>query len=65
MADDTIQDAYGPLQGYPTTFIIDRDGQIRNKKLGREPVGRVREGNPRGPQAARALKQGAGLAITP
>jgi peroxiredoxin len=38
MADDAIQDAYGPLQGYPTTFIIDRDGQIRNKKLGREPA---------------------------
>jgi peroxiredoxin len=38
MADDVVQDAYGPLQGYPTTFIIDRDGQIRNKKLGREPA---------------------------
>jgi peroxiredoxin len=38
MADDAVQDAYGPLQGYPTTFIIDRDGQIRNKKLGREPA---------------------------
>jgi peroxiredoxin len=36
MADDSIQDAYGPIQGYPTTFIIDRDGKIRNKKLGRE-----------------------------
>jgi peroxiredoxin len=38
MADDAIQDAYGPLQGYPTTFIIDRDGRIRDKKLGREPA---------------------------
>lgn len=38
MADDSIQDAFGPLQGYPTTFIIDRDGMIRNKKLGRMPA---------------------------
>ncbi len=38
MADDNIQDAFGPLQGYPTTFIIDRDGVIRNKKLGRMPA---------------------------
>ena len=38
MADDTVQDAYGPLQGYPTTFIIDRDGRIRDKKLGRMPA---------------------------
>jgi thiol-disulfide isomerase/thioredoxin len=36
MADDDIQDAYGPFGGYPTTFIIDRDGKIRDKKLGRE-----------------------------
>jgi peroxiredoxin len=38
MADDSIQDAYGPIQGYPTTFIIDRDGHIRDKKLGRMPA---------------------------
>jgi len=38
MADDDIQNAYGPLQGYPTTFIIDRQGNIRDKKLGRKPV---------------------------
>jgi peroxiredoxin len=38
MADDNIQDAYGPLGGYPTTFIIDREGHIRDKKLGRKPV---------------------------
>jgi peroxiredoxin len=38
MADDTIQDAFGINQGYPTTFIIDRDGNIRNKKVGREPT---------------------------
>ncbi len=38
MADDDIQDAYGPIGGYPTTFIIDREGHIRDKKLGRKPV---------------------------
>ena len=38
MADDQIQDAFAPIQGYPTTFIVDRDGMIRNKKLGREPT---------------------------
>jgi peroxiredoxin len=38
MGDDDIQNAYGPLQGYPTTFIIDRDGQIRDRKLGRKPA---------------------------
>ena len=38
MANDDIQNAYGPIQGYPTTFIIDRDGQIRGMKLGRKPA---------------------------
>ena len=38
MADEKIQDAYAPIEGYPTTFIIDRDGMIRNKKLGSRPT---------------------------
>jgi thiol-disulfide isomerase/thioredoxin len=38
MADDDIQTAYGPILGYPTTFIIDRSGLIRDKKLGRMPA---------------------------
>jgi thiol-disulfide isomerase/thioredoxin len=38
MADDEIQNTFAPIQGYPTTFIIDREGRIRNKKLGREPT---------------------------
>jgi thiol-disulfide isomerase/thioredoxin len=38
MADDDIQEAFGPLQGYPTTFIIDREGRVVNKKLGRSPA---------------------------
>ena len=38
MADDEILGAFAPIQGYPTTFIIDREGRVRNKKLGREPT---------------------------
>ena len=38
MADDQIQDLFAPIQGYPTTLIIDRDGNIRDRKLGREPT---------------------------
>ena len=38
MADDQIQELFAPIQGYPTTLIIDRDGKIRDRKLGREPT---------------------------
>jgi peroxiredoxin len=38
MGDDAVADAFGPIDGYPTTFIIDRDGLIRSKKLGRKPA---------------------------
>jgi len=38
IADDQVQDLFAPIQGYPTTFIIDLDGLIRDKKLGREPT---------------------------
>ncbi len=38
MGDDDIVGAFAPIQGYPTTFIIDREGRVRNKKLGREPT---------------------------
>ena len=38
MWDDEIVGAFAPIQGYPTTFIIDREGRVRNKKLGREPT---------------------------
>ena len=36
MGDDDIVNAFAPIDGYPTTFIIDRDGLIRNKKLGKK-----------------------------
>jgi thiol-disulfide isomerase/thioredoxin len=38
MADEKIQDLFHVNQGYPTTFIIGRDGKIRAKKVGREPT---------------------------
>ncbi len=38
MGDDAIVDAFSPIRGYPTTFIIDRDGLIRKSKLGRKPA---------------------------
>ncbi len=38
MGNDDILGAFAPIEGYPTTFIIDRDGLIRSKKLGRKPA---------------------------
>jgi len=34
MSDDQIGRAFGGLQAIPTTFIIDRDGIIRDRKVG-------------------------------
>jgi thiol-disulfide isomerase/thioredoxin len=39
MADDAVQDAFGgteAITAIPTTFIIDRDGNIRDRKMGSE-----------------------------
>jgi peroxiredoxin len=38
MGDDDIVSAFAPIDGYPTTFIIDRDGLVRSKKLGKKPA---------------------------
>ena len=38
MADDDIQSAFGGMDAIPTTFIIDRSGQIRDRKVGAEPM---------------------------
>jgi thiol-disulfide isomerase/thioredoxin len=38
MGNDDIVGAFAPIDGYPTTFIIDRDGLLRSKKLGRKPA---------------------------
>ena len=37
LGDDKIQSEYGVNQGYPTTFVIDREGVIRWKGLGSPP----------------------------
>lgn len=36
IGDDAIVDAFGGFNAIPTTFIIDRDGNIRDKKTGTE-----------------------------
>ena len=38
MFNEDILNAYGPIEAYPTTFIIDREGVIRDKKLVARPV---------------------------
>ena len=38
LGDDKTQEAYGVDQGYPTTFVIDREGKIRYKALGAVPA---------------------------
>ncbi len=37
MADDSVVDAFGGMDAIPTTFIIDRDGNIRDRKVGADP----------------------------
>ena len=36
MSDENMQAAFGPMDAIPTTFLIDRSGQIRDKKVGSE-----------------------------
>jgi peroxiredoxin len=36
MGDEAIQAAFGGLEAIPTTFLIDRSGQIRDRKVGAE-----------------------------
>jgi peroxiredoxin len=38
MADEAVQSAFGGVEAIPTTFLIDRNGQIRNRKVGVEPT---------------------------
>ena len=38
MGDDDITAAFGGMDAIPTTFIIDRAGQIRDRKVGSEPT---------------------------
>ncbi|WP_414663435.1 TlpA family protein disulfide reductase [Horticoccus sp. 23ND18S-11] len=36
MGDDRVVAAFGGVEGIPTTFLIDRTGQIRDRKVGAE-----------------------------
>lgn len=38
MGDDAVQAAFGGMDAIPTTFLIDRKGQIRDRKVGAEPT---------------------------
>jgi peroxiredoxin len=38
MSDGNVESAYGGIDGIPTTFIIDRAGRIRDRKIGSEPA---------------------------
>jgi len=34
MADENTADLFGGIEAIPTTFLIDRDGQVRHRKVG-------------------------------
>lgn len=38
MGDDEVASAFGGIEAIPTTFLIDRSGQIRHKKIGMMPT---------------------------
>jgi len=38
LGDEKVQEAYGVDEGYPTTFVIDRNGMILFKALGAMPA---------------------------
>ena len=34
MGDDRVQSAFGGIEAIPTTFLIDREGKVRHRKVG-------------------------------
>lgn len=43
MGDEDVQAAFGGMDAIPTTFIIDRNGQIRDRKVGAEPTAKYEQ----------------------
>lgn len=43
MADDATTDAFGGVDAIPTTFLIDREGRIRDRKVGAEETATYEE----------------------
>ena len=37
VGDEKMQELYGPIVGFPTTFVIDRQGMIRHEFIGGRP----------------------------
>lgn len=37
LGHDEVQEAYGPIWGIPTTFLISRDGRVCKKHMGIAP----------------------------
>ena len=38
MNDDAVTSAFGQMDAIPTTFLIDRTGEVRDRKVGMEPT---------------------------
>lgn len=38
MNDDAVTSAFGRMEAIPTTYLIDRTGQVRDRKVGVEPT---------------------------
>ncbi len=38
MGDEAVQTAFGGMDAIPTTFLIDRSGRVRDRKVGAEPT---------------------------
>lgn len=43
MGDEATTDAFGGIEAIPTTFLIDRDGRIRDRKVGAEETATYEE----------------------